>query len=96
MEDILKDVRAEIGKATLSHHYSNEARLINGVMTGKFEKRDRDSLSEAELDLLALMEEKNAVLIGRGLAYEVRKTMLEQFAIDRRPLPEEERRALRA
>jgi hypothetical protein len=96
MEDILKDVRAEIGKATLSHHYSNEARLINWALTGEFKGLNRDSLSIQEMDVLAKLEEKNTVLIGRGVKYDVRKTILEQFAIDRRTIPSDERKALQA
>ena len=87
MNDILKDVRLQIGKATASHHYSNEARLINWALTGEFKGLDRDILSVQELDVLAKLEEKNAVLIGRGLGYDARKPILEQYAIDLRPAP---------
>ena len=86
MNDILKDARTEIGKATATHHYSNEARLINWVLTGKFDSIDRDSLSIVELDILTKLEVRNAVLIGRGLPYDDRKKMLEQYAIDMRPM----------
>lgn len=97
MEDILKDVRAEIGKATLTHHYVNEARLIRWAMTGDFKAPlNREELSVQELDLLALLEERNTVLLGRGLGYEMRKGILEQFAIDQRLVPGDSRRALRA
>lgn len=87
MNDILKDVRAEIGKATQSYHYSNEARLINWALTGEFKGLDRDDLSVMELDFLARLEEKNTVLIGRGVEYQTRKKILEQYAIDLRPTP---------
>ena len=87
MNDILKDVRLEIGKATASHHYSNEARLINWVLTGEFKALDRELLSIKELDILAKLEAKNSVLIGRGVPYADRKKILEQYAIDLRPAP---------
>ena len=87
MNDILKVVRLEIGKATQSHHYSNEARLINWALTGEFKAIDRDSLTIGELDVLAKLEERNIVLIGRGLDYQKRKNNLEQYAIDLRPAP---------
>jgi hypothetical protein len=48
------------------------------------------------MDVLAKLEEKNTVLIGRGVKYEVRKTILEQLAIDRRTVPGDERKALQA
>ena len=87
MNDILKDVRAEIGKATLTHHYANEARMINWALCGEFKGLDRETLSAEELYILAKLEEKNTVLIGRGLPYDDRKKMLEQYAIDLRPAP---------
>lgn len=82
--DILKMVRDESGKDTKPYHYSNEARLINWALAGKFEGIDRDTLSSDELDTLAYLQERNAVLIGRGLDYEQRKPMIKQYAMDRR------------
>ena len=42
MNDILRDVRLEIGRATAPHHYSSEERLIDWAMTGdaKIQKLD--------------------------------------------------------
>jgi hypothetical protein len=65
--DTLKMVRDEAGKETESHHYSNEARLINWALTGEFKSVERDTLSASDLDTLAYLQERNAVLIGRGL-----------------------------
>ena len=84
MSGILQLVRSEIGKATKDHHYSNEHRLVNWALSGKFEGLDRDSLSEKELDVLAKLQAKNSVLIGRGVEYAVRKKIMEQYAIDLR------------
>jgi len=80
--DILKLVRQEQGKATESHHYSNEARLVNWALAGEFKGLDRDALAASDLALLSHLEERNAVLIGRGIAYEQRKPMLKQYAMD--------------
>ena len=80
--DILKLVREQDGKATESHHYSNEARLINWALTGEFKGVDRDQCSQTELDLLAHLQERNAVLIGRGLTYEQRKPIVKSYAMD--------------
>lgn len=80
--DILKMVRQEQGKDTESHHYSNEARLVNWVLQGQFKGLDRDALSAADLALLCHLEERNAVLIGRGLSYDQRKPMMKQYAMD--------------
>lgn len=80
--DILKMVRQEQGKDTESHHYSNEARLVNWALQGQFKGLDRDALSSADLALLCHLEERNAVLIGRGLSYDQRKPMMKQYAMD--------------
>lgn len=85
MTSVLQLVREEQGKVTAAHHYSNEARLVNWAVSGKFGSLKRDELSAAELDLMAKLEEKNAVLIGRGVDYDSRKTILAQYAIDLRP-----------
>lgn len=74
--------RQDSGKATEPHHYANEARLVNWALCGEFQKLERDSLSDAELALLAFLEQRNAVLIGRGLSYDQRKPMLKQYAMD--------------
>lgn len=85
MNDVLQMVRQESGKATASHHYINEARLINGVLIGQFSALDRERLSESELSLLANLEVRNSVLIGRNLPYAERKRLLRHHAIELRP-----------
>ncbi len=87
MADVLKLVREESGKVTARHHFINEARLINGVLSGQFSALDREHLSESELSLLANLEVRNSVLIGRNLPYAERKLILKQHAIDLRPAP---------
>lgn len=80
--DILKMVRQEMGKETERHHYSNEARLVNWALMGEFKGIDRDALVAPDLALLCHLEERNAVLLGRGLIYDQRKPMLKQYAMD--------------
>ena len=89
MNDILKHMRAEIGKATETKNYVNEANLINGCLTGRFRPPEggRDGLTLDELGLVVKLEERNTVLIGRGLGYAERKSILIQYAIDLRPAP---------
>jgi hypothetical protein len=82
MNSILQQVRAESGKDTVSYHYSNEVLLINWVLKSERSSIDRQALDYAQLDLLAKLEERNAVLIGRDVAYPVRKEMLKQFVLD--------------
>lgn len=80
--DILKLVRESNGKETETHHYSNEARLVNWALTGEFKSVDRDQCTATDLDLLAHLQERNAVLIGRGLQYDQRKPIIKQYAMD--------------
>lgn len=80
MNDVLKLKREDDGKETANHHYSNEARLINWLMSGQFGKLDREALSAEDLSLLAHLEEKNAVLIGGCFSYDERKGILERYA----------------
>ena len=79
MQDILKLKREGQGKLTRPHHYINEARLINWCLTGQYTKLDRDSLPIAELDLLAALEERNALLISAEVGYSFRKEILKEF-----------------
>lgn len=82
--DILKMTRESQGKDTAGHHYANEQRLINSILSGEYKGLDRESLDADQLGLLAHLQERNAVLIGRGLSYAQRKAVLPQYAMDYR------------
>lgn len=82
MSEMLNMSRKDAGKGTAQHHYANEAKLVNWAFGGEFTKIDRESLCREDLDLLAYLEERNALLIGRGVAYDARKPMLQQYALD--------------
>lgn len=82
MNAMLQEVRAAVGKATESHHYMCEAKLVNWAHSGQFTKLDRDSLNIVELELLAFLETKNSTLNGREVPYETRKILLKQYAMD--------------
>ena len=84
MGEILQLTRQQLGKTSAPHHFINEARMINRVLTGELGKVDRDELSSGDLDLLAKLENRNAVLIGCGSSYDDRKKELEQFASEQR------------
>lgn len=84
MFDVLKVSRDESGKETQHFHYANEAKLVNFALTGKFESVDRDSLSAQELTLLASLENRNSVLLGRGVDRETRKEILCSMAEENR------------
>jgi len=76
MQAILKDSRQLIGKETKSHHYSNEAKLVNWAITGEFKGVNRETLSHDEIELLNELQTRNAVLIGAGMTREQRKESL--------------------
>lgn len=76
LTDMVKIRRENEGKEAASHHFSNEARLINYAMTGKFDGVDRDQLSAGELQLLVFLEERDIMFLGTGKSYEERKAEL--------------------
>lgn len=79
LSTMLQTVRESDGKGTESHHYANEARLVNWAMTGKFEALDRSALSAQELDLLGYLELQDTAMIARGLTYQDRKARLPEI-----------------
>lgn len=86
MNATLQMVREHLGKETKSHHYSNEARLINFALTGEFRPIDRDNATAEDLALLAKLELKNTLLMGLGQPYADRKASLQQYVTDLRTL----------
>lgn len=82
MSAVVQLVRQKSGKQTQFFHYANEAKLINWAITGEFKPLDRDALSIEELDLLAKLEERNAVLVGCGIDRDARKIVLSKFVSD--------------
>lgn len=79
MCDALHEVRADAGKATATHHYAAEAKLVNWVLFGRFEAVNRDGLQQADLTLLERVEARNAMWIARGRTYDQRKAALPGF-----------------
>ncbi|MGH8419950.1 MAG: KilA-N domain-containing protein [Pseudomonas sp.] len=77
--DALSITRESAGKSPKPHVFMNEARLINEVITGNFSGRDRDQLSQAELELIMLVEGRDVLLIGQGKDYASRRTELNAY-----------------
>jgi hypothetical protein len=73
---ILLEVRTAIGKATKDHHYMNEHKLINSLLTGEYKGMDREGMTLHEMDFLAHFEIRNTILIGQGMDYAIRKGIL--------------------
>ena len=67
------------GKTAKPHHFINEARLINQVITGSFAGRDRNQLNAVELELVTLAELRDTALIGTGMVYAERKVNLLRY-----------------
>jgi len=81
MSQVLAMRREREGKKCAPHHFMNEARLVNQALAGKFEKLDRDQLSVEQLDALAALEVRNAVLIASGCSFHDRKVQVQAAAI---------------
>ncbi|RMN51736.1 KilA-N domain-containing protein [Pseudomonas syringae] len=77
--DALSITHEAAGKATKPHHFMNEARLINEVITGQFAGRNRDQLTQPELELIMLVENRDVLLIGQGKDYATRKQALNAY-----------------
>ncbi|WP_395055111.1 KilA-N domain-containing protein [Polaromonas sp.] len=76
MTQMLHDVRLLDGKECQVHHYTNEARLVNWALAGKFSGLDRDQMTRDELDLLAHLEIRNTIMMAQGNDYAKRKGLL--------------------
>lgn len=73
---MLQEVRNAIGKATKDHHYMNEHKLINSLLTGEYKGVDREGMTLYQMDFLAHFEIRNTILIGLGMEYSGRKVAL--------------------
>lgn len=82
MSAILQTSRLSAGKTTAPHHFANEAKLVNWALTGEFKPLDRDGLTLDELNILAALEEHNAVFLGIGMNRDTRKLALEGLVAD--------------
>jgi len=88
MNTALEEARKELGKDTASHHYSNEADMINRIVTGKsaaqfrvfhgMEKDDsvRDMLSASQINAIVGLQRANMVYIQDGMLFDERKERL--------------------
>ena len=84
MSGVLQDKRADDNKLTEEFHYMNEAKLINWAITGQFKGINREELSTQELDVLAKLENRNSILIAKGVDYRFRKELLRALAAESR------------
>lgn len=73
MSQVLQQARTDAGKDTMPHHYMVEAKLISGVITDSYTRRDRDLLPAEELGVVSYLETHNTALITRGMSYTMRQ-----------------------
>ena len=87
MTDALKSVREDIGKETRAHHYSNEADMINRIVTGYPAKKYkavhempesslRDLLTPIQKQAMLSLQKANTVYLEEGLSFDDRKERL--------------------
>lgn len=78
MTDMMLDVMLLNGKRPARHHFMNEHKLCNFVLTGHFAGLNEDLLNRQQLDLLTIIRRRNAVLIAQEVSYADRKQALLQ------------------
>ncbi|UCQ19494.1 antA/AntB antirepressor family protein [Edwardsiella tarda] len=87
----LESVRAEQGKVTQSHHYSNESNMISRIVLGGLTAKQwagmngvvgdpRDSMSAEQLEHLSYLESTNITLLDMGMDYPQRKVELTRLS----------------
>ncbi|WP_438333854.1 antA/AntB antirepressor family protein [Edwardsiella tarda] len=87
----LESVRAEQGKVTQSHHYSNESNMISRIVLGGLTAKQwagmngvvgdpRDSMNAEQLEHLSYLESTNITLLDMGMDYPQRKAELTRLS----------------
>lgn len=100
MTDAIKSIREEAGKESKHFHYSNEADMINKVLTGftakKYKehhdcKEVRDNLTPVEKAAMVKLQQANTIWIEEGYTFSEREDKLKAFYQKRllKPLTEE-------
>jgi phage regulator Rha-like protein len=85
--DMLKEVRAEVGKESAAHVFINESKLLRFAMTGaESAKWDRDHLSRDDLRLLGRVERLDMRLLAKGVSFKDRKAACRALVIEERGL----------
>ncbi len=91
MCDALNMARAEIGKTTQQHHYTNESNMISRIVLGGLTAKQwaringysgepRDHMNAEQLEHLSYLESTNITLIDMGMEYEQRKGELTRLS----------------
>ncbi len=78
--EVIKDHKELQGSKAEPKHYMTEHKLVNWLLTGKFEGLHRDSLTGWQLDFIGHFDIRDSLLIAKGVPYAERKVMLKQEA----------------
>lgn len=78
--EVIKDSKESQGSKAEPKHFMNEHKLVNWLLTGKFEGLHRDSLTGWQLDFIGHFDIRDSLLIAKGLSYADRKALLKQEA----------------
>ncbi|BDB69291.1 hypothetical protein Cthiooxydans_17030 [Comamonas thiooxydans] len=77
---MVKECRESAGKTAENHHFMTEHKLVNWLLTGKFEGLNRDALVGWQLDFIGHFDLRDSILLARGHTYDERKSMLQTEA----------------
>lgn len=77
---MVKECRESAGKTAENHHFMTEHKLVNWLLTGKFEGLNRDALAGWQLDFIGHFDLRDSILLARGQTYDERKSMLQTEA----------------
>lgn len=77
----IKETREEAGKELKDRHFMCEHKLVNYLLTGKFEGLKRDTLQGWQLDFIGHFDMRDGALMLKGLDYQQRKTLLTSEAV---------------
>lgn len=77
----IKETREEAGKDLKDHHFMCEHKLVNYLLTGKFEGLNRDALHGWQLDFIGHFDMRDGALMLKGLEYHQRKSILTSEAV---------------
>lgn len=78
---MIKECKEAAGKVAASHHFMAEHKLVNSLLTGKYEGINRDGLAGWQLDFIGHFDLRDSILIARGISYDERKSTLQAEAL---------------
>lgn len=78
---MIKECREASGKEVKCHHFMAEHKLVNSLLTGKYEGINRDTLAGWQLDFIGHFDLRDSILIARGASYDERKSTLQAEAL---------------